>query len=73
MTDHEQMIFCGTIFAAASMLRIFGRIQEDYFVWFDPMAGKRWKTPPAQDKKQILVNACQSLQDYLSCNPAKTT
>jgi hypothetical protein len=68
MTDDEKFVFTGTLFKAASDLRIFGRLQEDYFVWFDPMANMtKWKTPPGTDKKDILFKAAQSLQNYLNC------
>lgn len=62
----EQAKFCGEICWAARQLNIYGRIQEDYFVWFDPMNGARWKTPTGSDKKDILFKACESLVLYLN-------
>ena len=67
MTDEEKMVFCGTTCMAARRLNIYGRFQEDYFVWFDPMANMhKWKTPTGTDKKDILFNACESLVEYLA-------
>jgi hypothetical protein len=63
---NEQENFCGTICLAASRLNIYGRFQQDYFVWFDPMNGARWKTPTGTDKKDILFKACESLSHYLA-------
>lgn len=74
MTEQEQFAFVGTMTKAASRLRIYGRFQENYFVWFDPTTVNKWKTPPGPDKKTILFNACLSLQRYLApWNPPKTT
>lgn len=67
MTEREQMEFCGVLCMAARRLRIFGRFERDYFVWFDPAVGSIWKSQPATHKKNILFNACKSLQDYLLC------
>jgi hypothetical protein len=67
MSDDEKMEFCRTTCLAARSLRIFGRFQDNYFVWFDPMANMaKWKTPPGADKRDILFKACQSLVNYLA-------
>jgi hypothetical protein len=74
MTEIELLNLCGTLTKAASRIKIFGRFEKDYFVWFDPAVGARWKSSPAQDKKDILVNACKALQEYLTpWNPPQST
>lgn len=70
MSEQEQ--FCGTVCYAASKLRIFGRFQDDYFVWLDPFVGAQWKTPSGTDKKDVLFKACESLVQYLAPWQAKT-
>jgi len=70
MTEEEIMKFCGTTCMAARRLNIYGRFQEDFFVWFDPSANRmRWRTESGKDKKDILYKACLSLVNYLSCPP----
>jgi hypothetical protein len=63
MTSEE---FCGHVCMAARRCSIYGRFQEDYFVWFDPVVQARWKTPTGTDKKDILFKACESLVNYLA-------
>jgi hypothetical protein len=65
MTDEEKFTFCGTICLAARELGIYGRFQEDYFVWFDTMGRRKWSTPSGANRKDILFMACQSLTNYL--------
>lgn len=72
MTEQEAIQFIGETCMAARRLKIYGRFQEDYFVWFDPNNIRfMWKTEPGKDKKEILLKACNSLINYL--NPCQTT
>lgn len=66
MTPDEKMIFCGTLCLAARRLGIYGRFQDDGFMWFDPMANRmRWLVPFNLNKIETLVDACNSLVNYL--------
>ncbi len=72
MSEEESIRFIGETCMAARSLRIYGRFQEDYFVWFDPGNMRfTWKTEPGKDKREILLKACNSLINYL--NPCQNS
>lgn len=64
-TEEERMQFCGTICIAARRCGIYGRFEDNYFRWFDPMASHQFPVPHNGDKKATLELACDELVKYL--------
>jgi len=73
----EDALYCGHICMAARGLGFrLSYIQsgdEHQYVWVDLMNNmSQWACNPAKTKEESLVNACKSLTNYISCQPATT-
>ena len=66
MTDEEEFTFCGTTCMAARRLGIYGRLDSNGFIWFDPMNGMKMPVYPRESDKKTLVAACEALIEILS-------
>ena len=68
-SEDQRMEFCGHICRAAQKLGIYGRFQDDGFMWLDPMAQTTFLTENLEDKKHTLERACENLIEYLKWTP----
>jgi hypothetical protein len=71
MTDEEKIFFCGCLMSAARGLGLSmqkEKTESGAFVYkfTDPMAKTVIKGSAADNEKDALVKACETLQNYLS-------
>lgn len=73
----EDAVYCGHVCMAARRLGFKIAYQQNgdihSYVWIDLMNNmSQMPCPAGSTKEESLVNACKSLTNYISCQPATT-